>query len=177
MSKEDVQKILAGAEIEMKKRQRVKAERQKGIGRLSVDLKKMLKMRLETRTDRKELARRHILRENTQDKKLFGSIAGKKGGLENFLKMRPSKTKLMSLNIISEGKEGVCPAEKMDLERMRREKRKENLALLLGQRPSAESLRKKKIIIDPDAIDREATKKKLKSFLKVRPALESDGKV
>eukprot|EP00467_Chlorarachnion_reptans_P018836 CAMPEP_0114526230 /NCGR_PEP_ID=MMETSP0109-20121206/22897_1 /TAXON_ID=29199 /ORGANISM="Chlorarachnion reptans, Strain CCCM449" /LENGTH=619 /DNA_ID=CAMNT_0001707965 /DNA_START=128 /DNA_END=1988 /DNA_ORIENTATION=- len=177
LSKEDVQKILAGAEIEMKKRRRIKAERAKGIGRVSMDLKNLLKKRLETRTDRKELAKRHILKENTQERQLFGSLAGKKGGLENFLKMRPTKKKLMSLNIISEGKEGVCPAEKLDFEKKRREKRKENLALLLGQRPSAESLRKKKIIIDPDAIDRDATRKKLKSFLKSRPALASDTKV
>jgi len=172
LSKEDVKKILDQAEVEMKKRRRIKLERQKSIKRVSMDLQNVLKKKLENRLDRKELARRHILKERTQTKKLFATLGGKKGGLEKFLKARPTRSKLMSLNIISEGKQGVCAAEKVDLDAKRKIKRKENLALLIGKRPSMEQLRSKKILIDLDVIDKEATKNKLKSFLKLRPAAE-----
>jgi len=172
LSKEDVKKILDQAEVEMKKRRRIKLERQKSIKRVSMDLQNVLKKKLENRLDRKELARRHILKERTQTKNLFATLGGKKGGLEKFLKARPTRSKLMSLNIISEGKQGVCAAEKVDLDAKRKIKRKENLALLIGKRPSMEQLRSKKILIDLDVIDKEATKKKLKSFLKLRPAAE-----
>jgi len=161
--------ILAGAEKEMKRRRRIKLQRQQSIGRISNSIKATLKKRLDNRVDRKILAARLILKENTQAKNLFGSLSGKQGALATFLKRRPNKTKLVAMNIISEGKEGVCASEKVDLEKKRKAKRKENLDKLLAGRSSAAKLREKKILIDPDALAKSTRKAKLESFLKFRP--------
>ncbi|GAB5372807.1 hypothetical protein AAMO2058_001696300 [Amorphochlora amoebiformis] len=169
LSKADVQQILATAEIEMKKRRRIKLQREASIGRISLDLKKLLNKKIESRVDRKTLAARLILKENNKAQSLFGSLSGKKGGLASFLKQRPTKTSLVALNIISEEKEGVCPAEKVDLESKRKLKRKENLQLLLGSRPSVQKLREKKILLDMDTLEKNTKKAKLESFLKRRP--------
>lgn len=173
LSKEVVLKLIAESEKEMKEVRRKKQKRQQSIGKISLDLRNTLQKRLSTRISRKQFADRLILKENTKARGLFGSLSGKKGGLENFLINRPKRHHLVSLNIISEGKEGVCPSENVDIETKRKAKRNENLSLLLQRRPNIEALRKKKIIIDPDAIDRKVASNKLKNFLRVRPKMSS----
>lgn len=103
-------------------------------------------------------------------------MSGRKGTLAKFLTRRPRMTDLMSLNIISEEKEGICAAEHVSLEAKRKAKRKDNLALLLNKRPSMAALRQKNIIIDPDTINTKNAKAKLESFLKFRPK-QTDSKV
>ena len=176
LTKELVEKVLKESEKEMKKKAQAKHKRLASIGKISSNLKDKLNRRLSTRLDRKQLTARFILREDSKAKQLFGSMSGRKGTLAKFLTRRPKKTDLMSLNIISEEKEGVCAAEHVSLEAKRKAKRKDNLALLLNKRPSMAALRQKKIIIDPDAINTKNAKAKLESFLKIRPK-QTDSKV